>query len=943
MDEKQQLYASFEVEAWESLAAIEQLAIGLKGPRPESVAHTLRVFCHRLKGSASILGFSQIASLASHLEALVALTGAAGSDTTTDELLTDAVSALTLALQETTLASKAPDLPSITALLQRLQERVTELQSAQESGFAQALANVGDADAELTAHGADTLHTFRRTHSDVLSYFAPEATEHIEGMIESLADLEEQGPTKDIGLRLFRQVHTLKGGAFTVGCNPMGELAHRMEDLLVFVRKGQATLTPEVVRRLSAGVEGLRAMLEVVNGRSPVPSAGPEPGHHRAASGDQQQGAGAHHAAKRSTIRVSLSHIDGLLAVGGELVLTRGRMEGLVEHLDAVGEQLTDSRKRMLRTIRKFEARHLSPTLQQATDNSSSSTADRGTAELTQGRPDTVSVQGSLLHDFSELEFDRYDDFNILARRVGEIASDLAEINQGFGEGLQDLRSELAKVRTLTQDLRSRANRVRMVQIGGLFKRFSRLAAKLAQETNKSVRTETVGDTVEIDGELVEHIVDPLLHLVSNAVVHGIEDPKSRQAAGKPAHGTVSLKAHSDGQFIHLEVEDDGCGIDGGALCARAIEQNLIVESDVTNWSAEKLVDLIYLPGLSILDEATTSAGRGVGMDVVRRNLEQVGGRVRIETARESGTRFILRLPLTLVTSEALILRVGEERLGVPVRDIVHITAVTTDQLERNGDVTRLTLKDDEIDAIELAEVFGLRTRQTGDSVSAISIDLGDRVLALIADAVVGIEEVVFHPLGNFLGALPGFSSFAMSAATGLVLVLKPAALAATEDEVAFGSSTVHRPRPDDTLTIAAPRSQHSILLADDSISVRKIVGGMLERAGFNVVSVRDGQEALDAVRQQRFDILLTDLEMPQLSGYELIDAIRRRPASRDLPIVVLTTRVGQRHAELARQLGISGYCAKPVDKETLLSLLATLTGPTLDSSESVSDEISHV
>jgi len=918
------LLSVFLMEAWDTLATVEQR---LGEPVTEAGLDELRVVTHRLRGSSALNGFPQVSALAAEMESVVERLAAATGDAVDREraALAGLAAALHRALDAIG-ATGREDGPAI----------VDALRGAPAEPRAPA---VGGAPTPL-----DELDAWLAASADVLEYFLPEATEHLDAMAGSLAALE-RGAGEDEVARLFRAVHTLKGAAYTVGCRVVGALAHRVEDLLGEIRDGQRGLDAAALEAVSAGHEALRLLVggagapgdrdaayaracglldAVVRGAAapagPAPAAAAEPtaapspaqpGFRPAVAAAQAARAAAQTppaAAVRPSIRVTLDRLDALMNLVGELVIARGRLDRRLVQLEKLGELLLFTQERMRSTVGEFEGKYANPHLP-----SGAHAAGDGGAN---GHAEPLAVP--LDEVFGELEFDRYDDFSILARRVGEIAADVAEAQAQLAALVRAVREDAARVQQLSAAMRSEVTRARMVPLGRLFARFSRQARETARTAGKLVALEVSGDAVEVDNAILDHVTDPLLHLVQNAIVHGIETEEERRAAGKPPQGTIRLSASHKGGTLVLEVADDGRGIDVAAVRAAAVRGGFAGEAEIARLGDRDVVDFIFQPGFSTATTVTTAAGRGVGMDVVRTNVGRLGGEIDVETAAGAGTTFTLKLPLTLAVSDALFLRIGAERFAVPVQAVKAMTRIRRDEVDEDV----VTVEGEPLPLVRLDRALGLEAGGAAGVVNVVVLRTGRRAVAVTAAELLGKQEIVVKRLGAFLDDVGPFSGATVTAEGRVVLLLDPARLA----ERHAAPVPVRAAAAEPAATPGGARAR-TVLLVDDSISVRRFVGQMLERAGFRVVAANDGIEALARLNEVSVDAIVTDLEMPRLNGYELIRDLRRRPGMRDIPVAVLTTRAGEKHVRLARQLGVEHYVTKPVDEQSFVRLVETLVG----------------
>ncbi|HKZ09006.1 MAG TPA: hybrid sensor histidine kinase/response regulator, partial [Methylomirabilota bacterium] len=816
--------------------------------------------------------------------------------------------------------------------------------------------------AETSRGLADELAAFYAENADVLEYFGPEATEHLDSISAALLALEGGADaTAEVGT-LFRAFHTLKGAAYTVGCRVIGDFAHRVEDVLVAVREGRQPFTAATLEAVFASADAIRLMLAAAGGRprgleasaqrasaliaalvaeapvERVEAAAAEVAGERdpaeaslgasalappeALPSLATPSAAARHAVARSTIRVAVDRMDSLMNLVGELVIARSRMDDHLAQLDRVGELLLWSRSRMAEAVRTFEGKYEYTALPAM----SGTRAGGGASPPPPAAP--AAGGGGFAYDFEELEFDRYDDFNILARRVAEVSADVGEVQTQLLGLVRAVRDDAAQVQRLTWGLRGEITRARMVRIGTLFARFVRQMRAIAREAGKSVDLQLAGEGVELDNTIIEQIADPVLHLVQNAVYHGIESEADRQAAGKPTTGTVHLRAYQEGGAVYVEVEDDGRGIDTDRLRASAVRGGFLDEAGAALLAEREALDLVFLPGFSTAEVATSVAGRGVGMDVVRTNVLRLGGEIDVETEIGVGTRFTLKLPLTVLIGHALGIRVGTTELAAPVTAVRGVYHVPPHALQAGPEGELVEVEGELLEVMRLDRVLGLaeggvRTDAAtrAPSVPVVALRAGRRLVAVVVDELLGKQEIVIKSLGAFLDDVGPWAGASISGDGRVILLLDPTRLV---ERARAGSRAVPgRLAPE----AAAPAHEGPprVLVVDDSLSVRKFVGLMLERAGLDVRLASDGYDAITRLGEGPVDVVVTDLEMPRVNGFELIGDLRRRPETRDIPVVVLTTRAGEKHLALARRLGVEHYVTKPVDERAFVALVTRL------------------
>jgi chemosensory pili system protein ChpA (sensor histidine kinase/response regulator) len=466
------------------------------------------------------------------------------------------------------------------------------------------------------------------------------------------------------------------------------------------------------------------------------------------------------------------------------------------------------------------------------------------------------------------------------------------------------------------------------VPVGKLFARFPRRVRELAGSTGRAVRLEVAGESVEVDNAVIEQIADPVLHLIQNAVVHGIETEAERLVRDKPPEGRIALTAYQRGGAMFVEVEDDGRGIDVEAVRALAVRRGMLAPEVAARLEEREVLGLLFLSGFSTAASVTDAAGRGVGLDVVRTNIARVNGEVEVETKLGAGTRFRLRVPLALAIADALLVRAGGETFALPLNAVRHIATPQLQDLRGGGRGEMVRVEGRLLDLHRLDRLLGLAAEEAGaESVPPVLVvRAGGRSFAVVVDAIVGKEEVVIKPIGGLLANLPPYGGATVTGEGRVILVVDPARLLTLAES---SSAEISGPRSPAVPSPASPASwapagpPRRVLLVDDSVSVRRFVAHMLEKGGFEVLTANDGAEALERLIDTTVDVVVTDLEMPRVNGYELIENLRRRRSTHEVPVVVLTTRAGEKHWALARRLGVRHYVTKPVDEQAFVRLVS--------------------
>jgi chemosensory pili system protein ChpA (sensor histidine kinase/response regulator) len=441
-----------------------------------------------------------------------------------------------------------------------------------------------------------------------------------------------------------------------------------------------------------------------------------------------------------------------------------------------------------------------------------------------------------------------------------------------------------------------------------------------ARATGKAVALTVRGETAEVDNSVIEQIADPLLHLIQNAIGHGIESTDERERLGKPAQGRLTLSASQAGGFILVEVEDDGRGIDADLLRRRAVERGLLPAGEAAALSDRDALNLIFVTGFSTAAAITRTSGRGVGLDVVRTNVSRLNGEIHVETEPGRSTRFTLKVPLTVAIADALMVRCGPETLAFPLTAVSVMRPVAPSEIVTAGGRDSVRLDDQVLDLVRLDRVLGLKATRPSRRLPVVVLRGGGKPFGVVVDELLGKEEIVIKSLGTLLEGVGPFSGATISGEGRVILLLDPTRLREAAATSPAMPTTTSREEE------RADEARSRILLVDDSVSIRKFVGQMLEKAGFDVLTAVDGQDAIQQLTEQTVDVVITDLEMPRVNGYALIEDLRRRSTTREVPVIVLTTRAGAKHVGLARRLGVRHYVAKPVEEQSFIRLVASVT-----------------
>jgi chemosensory pili system protein ChpA (sensor histidine kinase/response regulator) len=606
------------------------------------------------------------------------------------------------------------------------------------------------------------------------------------------------------------------------------------------------------------------------------------------------------------SVRVRTPLLDRLVNQAGEVSIARSRIESDVGQLKASLLDLTDNLARLRSQLRDIE-------LQAETQIGTRMEAAR-----------------AALAEFDPLEMDRFTRFQELTRMMAESVADVATVQRGLQRTLQSTEDSLAHQARMTRDMQSDLLRTRMVEFEGLSERLYRVVRQAAKETTKPVRLNIVGGGVEVDRGVLDRMTPAFEHLLRNSVVHGIESPDLRTAAGKDPTGTITLAVTQEGNEVAVEVRDDGAGLQLESIRRRGLAMGLISPGDQPDAAA--LANLIFEPGFSTATTLTGLAGRGVGMDVVRTDVNAMGGRIETTSAPGQGTSLRLVLPLTTAVTQVVMLRCGERVFAVPSTLVEIVRRVKLADLARAYEQAQFTAGDQALpffwlDALLGGSARGLAPATGSRSAPVVVVRSAAQRVVLHVDEVLGNREVVVKNLGPQLSRVPGLVGMTLLPSGLPALIYNPVALATLYGDVARAATRTALAQADgagvERLLVEAIAPAPLVLVVDDSLTVRRITQRLLQREGYRVLVAKDGLDGLDKMAGERPALLLTDIEMPRMDGFDLVRNLRADARLAALPVIMITSRLAQKHRDYAAELGVNHYLGKPYAEDELLGLVA--------------------
>ncbi|MEY2168053.1 MULTISPECIES: Hpt domain-containing protein [unclassified Rhodanobacter] len=761
--------------------------------------------------------------------------------------------------------------------------------------------------------------------ADLLEVFVEEAREILDHADGVLAQWHAEPAAAGHLPELQRDLHTLKGGARIAGLMPVGDLAHAIETLLEKPVADAAQAIP-LIGVLETSFDQLHTMVQQVSqGQAPTyPQSTID--HLLALAGEQQFADDAALAARvappaqpamplpellpaeagvdapsaQEQIRVRAELLDNLVNHAGEVAIYRSRLEqqvsgyrfNLVE-LDQTVQRLR-SQLRMLeieteaQIIARFQREH----------------REAGSATV-----------------FDPLELDRFSQLQQYSRALAESVSDLVSIQGMLDELTRQAENLLVQQSRVSTELQEGLLRTRMLPFDTMVPNLRRTLRQAAQEEGKSAQLYVDGAHGEMDRNLLDRIKAPFEHMLRNAVAHGIESPAQRRKAGKPAEGAVRIRVAREATEVVVRVSDDGRGLDREAVRKRGVERGLI-RADA-RLSDDQLLALITQPGFSTASTITQLAGRGVGMDVVANEIKQLGGSLAIESQPGQGTTFVLRLPFTLAVTQAILVRIGESTFAIPMTSVQGVARIGPDELAAKlaEHEPAFGYNGEQYGIHDLAELLGLPPGAVpeGEQPPLLLTRAGDLRAAIRIDAVLGSREIVVKSVGPQVSSVPGVLGATIMGDGSVLVILDLAPLVRhgvvrREQRLAEGLNAVELP------TIEELRTRPLVMVVDDSITMRKVTGRVLERHEYEVGTAKDGVDALEKLHERVPDLMLLDIEMPRMDGYELATHMKADPRLRDIPIIMITSRTGEKHRQRAFDIGVDRYLGKPYQEAELLT-----------------------
>ncbi len=771
--------------------------------------------------------------------------------------------------------------------------------------------------AVLAAGPATTLEwdDTRAKDPELVEIFLDESGSLLEAIDAHLQEWDNAPDDLETVNELQRQLHTLKGSARMAGFVTIGDLSHAVEDRVLKTVHGEETPGPDLFAVLHEAVDHLGSMAqdvalgqsikaasELIGKLADQSAAQAEPQPQAASVEAQTQAAptaaaASSEKAKAEPIRIRPDLIDNLVNFAGEVNIYHSRLKQLISSFGFNLTELEQTIKRLQDQLRRLEIETEAQIL-------SRHEADR--------------EAGLLEADFDPLEMDQYSTIQQLSRALGESVNDLKNIQQSLSEETRDSETLLLQQSRVSTDLQDGLMRTRMMRFGTMVSGLRRIVRQTANELGKQADLVIEGEATELDRSIHDRMSGPLGHILRNALSHGIEAPAERQRLGKPSNGRIHLYVAREGGEVIIRVSDDGRGMDLDAIYTKALERGLIPEG--VRPADDDLRQMVLQSGFSTAQQVSQVAGRGVGMDVVNKEVKQLGGALRIDSRYGQGTQFTIRLPFTLAISQALLVETNEDIYAVPMASMEGVVRISAEDLAaRYAEPNPMySYADNDYEIRHMGSLLGgepARIATDQNPLPMLLVRSGEQRAALQVESIMGSREIVVKPLGPQIIKIQGIAGATILGDGRVVLILDVPSLLR-----GVGATTIaqmpSQPEPADV---------PQILVVDDSITIRKVTSRLLERNNFRVMTAKDGLDAVGLLQETVPDLMMLDVEMPRMDGYELATQVRNDPRLRHVPIIMVTSRGGSKHREKAESIGVNRYLGKPYQEGELLDTVNEL------------------
>ena len=764
---------------------------------------------------------------------------------------------------------------------------------------------------------------------ELLEDFLVESFELIEQIDHDLVELESNPDDLELLNRIFRVAHTVKGSSSFLNFDTLTELTHHMEDVLNKARHGELKITADVMDVVLKSVDMMKGLLvsirdngndsssgidisqicpqltAISEGQSPT-SATPEP---EPAPAPEPAAADIPPSAIPEDIDPNTLSDDQINAEIERLLKVRKAEDEARRAAKASGAAAAPA-----------TAPAAVPDKPDAADKPAAATKPAGDGANAPAKASANASDQTIRVEVGRLDYlmNLVGELVLSKNRLLTIYNDVEERYDGE-QFLEELNQVVSSLSLVTTDVQLAVMKTRMQPVAKVFNKFPRVVRDIGRDLNKQIDLIISGEETELDKSIVEEIGDPLTHIIRNSCDHGIEDPATRKAAGKPEKGTIELKAYNEGNHIVIEIIDDGKGIDADAIRIKAVERGIISENEADTMSNKEIYSIIFRPGFSMAAKVTNISGRGVGMDVVKTNVEKLHGVIDIDSEVGKGTTLKLKIPLTLAIIQSLLVGTQEEIYAIPLANVNETVRVPVDNIYTIEGKNVLRLRDEVLSLVRLSDLFGVKqVLESGDQTYVVVISVAETKLGIIVDNLIGQEEIVIKSLGSYLANIDGIAGGTIRGDGRVTLIVDVGVIMDMAKEVkvdiksSMSAEAIQKAKE-------SP-ADYKVLVVDDSKMDRTIISKALAPTGITLIEATNGLEALNIIKssEHAFDAVLIDIEMPKMDGYTLAGEIRKYSKYRNLPLIAVTSRTSKSDRLRGVEVGMTEYITKPYSAEYL-------------------------
>ncbi len=744
---------------------------------------------------------------------------------------------------------------------------------------------------------------------EILEDFLVEAFELIEQLDQDLVELENTPEDLELLNSIFRVAHTIKGSSSFLSFDVLTKLTHHMEDVLNKARKGDLKLNQEIMDVVLESIDMMKTLLHCIrdNGNDTAINMDLTDIINRLDAVSEGKDIPEASAKVVEEVEEEVQEVEEPASEEDYSKMSDDEVEAEIERL--LSEKKAEAKKKKQAKIEK------EPKKSEAPDASSP------VKSTTTAPP--AKKQASTLEQTIRVEVSRLDHLmNLIGElvlgknRLLKIYDDVEERYEGE-KFLEELNQVVSAISLVTTDLQIAVMKTRMLPIAKVFNKFPRMVRDLSRELGKGIELKISGEETELDKSIVEEIGDPLVHIIRNSCDHGIEDNDAREKLGKSKTGLIELKAYNEGNSIVIEITDDGKGLDADLLRSKAIERGMISEQEADTMSDKEAFALIFKPAFSMAAKVTNVSGRGVGMDVVKTNIEKLNGIIEIDSEVGKGTAIKMKIPLTLAIIQALLVGAQEEYYAIPLASVSETVRISLDEIYTVEGRNVLRLRDEVLSLVRLSDIFGVKqVYEPGEHTYVVVIGLAESKLGIIVDTLVGQEETVIKSMGDYLQGINGIAGATIRGDGGVTLIVDIASLM----DMAKGLKVNIRESMQAKNKNKTSPEDYTVLIVDDSKMDRTIMKKSMEPIGLKTIEASNGQEALTMLKsgEHDIDVMLIDIEMPRMDGYTLASEIRKYSRYKNLPLIAVTSRTSKADRLRGVESGMTEYITKPYSPEYL-------------------------